>query len=469
MRILIVDDDKIARRLLRGIIGSDPRHRLVEAGDGPEALWILRQDPVPDLCILDNKMPGMDGIEVLEKMREDARLVQLPVIMVTSSKDVAVVTKAARLRVNYYILKPFDPKLVRAQVAKFDVPEPAPTQVPAAEVPAPEAPPPSGAQNAPPVAAGPAEPPPSAPPAAQVTVPEPAVRTTLSREQIDRRLSKCTLLPSLGSINNILCELVNAEQRYTLQISEVIRQDPSLTTRMLRLVNSVYYGLSTPVTSMEEAIFYLGIRQVRELALATPIIEDLQKAVGQVVFPWHEFWRHCIGTAILTREIVGAIQPAADEADYLAGLLHDVGRIVMAAEFPASFAEVCRRAERPGADMPRIEREVFGLDHCELGALYLERHRLPPPMVEVARFHAQPALASGHRVLVGAVQLANLLARCHGIGHGGDTAPVSEQEWLGAEGWTILFPKGMKEEQVLLRANLNHCLERLPHVLEAII
>lgn len=118
MTILIIDDDKLARRILREILCGDPQNRVVEAGNGVEALKLLQLDPLPDLLILDNKMPGMDGIEVLEKVREDTRLGGLPVIMLTSCKDVTSVTKAARLRVNYYILKPFDPKLVRAQVAK---------------------------------------------------------------------------------------------------------------------------------------------------------------------------------------------------------------------------------------------------------------------------------------------------------------------------------------------------------------
>ena len=103
----------------------------------------------------------------------------------------------------------------------------------------------------------------------------PGTMGPFARDEIARRLSKCALLPSLSSINSVLRELLNAEQRYTAQISDIIRRDPSMTTRMLRLVNSVYYALSAPVTSIEEAVFYLGIRQVRQLAMSTPIIEDL--------------------------------------------------------------------------------------------------------------------------------------------------------------------------------------------------
>ena len=101
-------------------------------------------------------------------------------------------------------------------------------------------------------------------------------------------------------------ELLNADQRYTSQVAEIIRRDPSLTARLLRLVNSVYYGLSSPVNSIEEAVFYLGVRQIRQLVMVTPVIEDFTRLAGQTDFPWREFWQHCIGTAILAREVLAA-------------------------------------------------------------------------------------------------------------------------------------------------------------------
>lgn len=291
----------------------------------------------------------------------------------------------------------------------------------------------------------------------------------LERSEIARRLGKCALLPSLSSINSVLRELLNAEQRYTTQISDVIRRDPSMTTRMLRLVNSVYYGLTTPVTSIEEAVFYLGIRQVRQIAMSTPIIEDLQRLSLHQAFPWREFWQHCIATAILTREITGAIQPVQDEVEYVAGLLHDVGRIVMASEFPNEFAAVCMQAEHSQQDLREIEVAVLGMDHCELGGIYLRHHHLPEVIVETAEFHAEPERTSHHAQIVAAVQLANYLVRVSQIGHSGNPAPATEAAWLKLTGWGILFPRRMEEEQALLRASLKHSLERLPRILEGLL
>ncbi len=292
----------------------------------------------------------------------------------------------------------------------------------------------------------------------------------LPRHVIIQRLGDCAHLPSLGSVNDVLRELLNAEQRYTAQISEVIRRDPSMATRMLRLVNSVYYGLSTPVTSIDEAVLYLGIRQVRQLAMSTPIIEDLQKISLHNPFPWREFWQHCIGTAIMTREIAGAIQPVQDELEYVAGLLHDVGRIVMASEFPSEFAQVCTRAATSSSDLGEIEVAVLGMDHCELGAIYLAHHHLPEPIVEAARCHANPTRAPAeYRHLAAVVQLANHLVRLNGIGDSGNPCVVTEQSWLELDAWNILFPDDVEEERSLLRASLQHSLARLPHIVEGII
>src|SRR5437764_1447927 len=186
----------------------------------------------------------------------------------------------------------------------------------------------------------------------------------LDRNAIQAKVTSCPALPSLGSISKALQDLLLAEQRYSTQISEVIRRDPSLTARLLRLVNSVYYGLSAPVNNIEEAVFYLGVRQIRQLTMVTPIIEDFQRLTPQGAFPWREFWQHCIGTAIITREIIGSVQAPTDESDYIAGLVHDVGKIVMASSFPEHFAEIHRQASMGNRDLVEIENEVLGLDHA---------------------------------------------------------------------------------------------------------
>lgn len=286
---------------------------------------------------------------------------------------------------------------------------------------------------------------------------------------IESRLQNCPRLPSLGSINSVLRELVNAEQCFTSQMADVIRRDPSMTTRLLRMVNSVYYGLSLPISSIEEAVFYLGVRQVRRLAMVTPVVEDLQKLVVSTGFSWHGFWQHCVSTAILTPEILGDVQQSVDEIDYVSGLLHDVGKIVMAAAFPEHFAEVQRGMSQPGKDILAVEEETLGMNHCDLGAMYLRRHSLPEAAVLAARYHHAPEKAMRCQRQVAAVQVADLLVRHAGIGSSGNPAPVSETDWSESVGWNLLFPQQQEEERAMAQANLNRCIERLPAILEGLV
>jgi len=297
---------------------------------------------------------------------------------------------------------------------------------------------------------------------------KPAVLPRLGGDQIERRLGSCPRLPSLGSINNVLRELLNAEQCYTSQVADVIRRDPSMTTRLLRLVNSVYYGLSAPVSSIEDAVFYLGVRQIRRLAAFTPVVEDLQKLAGKSSFPWREFWRHCVATAIMTRETLGDVQPSSDEVDYVAGLLHDVGKIITAAAFPEYFDRIQLRLAEEDGDLLRIETETLGINHCELGALYLGGHKLPSVAIQTVRFHHDPKRAASDVRIVAAVQVADLFVRHARIGNSGNPAEVTKEAWLAAEGWERLFPAS-SEERSMARANMQRSLERLPVILEGLV
>ena len=291
----------------------------------------------------------------------------------------------------------------------------------------------------------------------------------LGLNEIQSHLSRCPSLPSLSSINKSLLGLVLTEQRYTAQIGEIISRDPSLTSRLLRLVNSVYYGLTTPVTSIEDAVFYLGIRQIRQLTLVTPVIEDFQKLSSQCAFPWREFWQHCIGTGLLTHEIAGLAQSTPEDSDYIAGLVHDVGKIIMAWAFPDHFTEIHRLALPGTRDLTEIENSVLGIDHAELGALYMERHRMSDLLIQTVRYHHAPEKAQSHGVIVASVQIADLLVRREKMGCSGNYLEVTNEQCFAASGWKVLFPNAQETEQAITRASLSRTLELMPRMLEGLV
>lgn len=298
----------------------------------------------------------------------------------------------------------------------------------------------------------------------------PADLKPLELEIIQHRLKGCARLPSLGSINSALRELLAADANYTAQISEIIRRDPSLTARLLRLVNSVYFGLSSSVNSIEEAVFYLGVRQIRQLAMVTPVIEDFQTLAGNVDFRWKDFWRHCIAVAIMSREINSCSHSATNESDYVSGLVHDVGKIVIASIFPRHFSIIHKLMEEdPTRILVDVEQDILGIDHAELGALYLEGHNLPDAMVEAARYHHTPGKASRYISSVASVHVADMLVRHADIGFSGNTNAVTPQDWESSDAWSLLFSSQSEQEIGITRACLNRYLERLSNMLEGLV
>lgn len=290
------------------------------------------------------------------------------------------------------------------------------------------------------------------------------------RHQVELRLDACPRLPSLRSIDSALRSLLSDDTRYISQIAEIIRRDPSLTARLLRLVNSVYFGLTSPVNNLEEAVFYLGLRQIRQLVMVTPIIEDFQKLAGNnIPFSWRDFWRHCIGTAIVTGEVSAIVQPSDDETEYVAGLIHDVGKIVMAASFPRHFEAIYLKTLEHETDLIEREKQILGIDHAELGALYLRRHNLPAVLADVTLYHHSPEKAGNNASLAASVQIADFLVN-KATGQENATHCRMTQARLTREcGWAVLLPKATEEERMTAQAGLARSLERLPSILDSLV
>jgi len=303
------------------------------------------------------------------------------------------------------------------------------------------------------------------------TPPIPTAR--YSEEIIRKRINDCPKLASLGRINQALRELVNSEGSVSSQIAEIIRRDPSLTARLLRMVNSVYYGLSNSVSNIEEAIFFLGLRQIRELAMATPVIEEMgafQAASGRTPLPWKDLWAHSLGTAILTREIMRALPVTIDDdTDYLVGLLHNVGKVVMAHAFPEELEEICATEFESAADVCRREAELIGWDHARIGAVYLERHKMSDEIVLAVQYHSTPAGASRHQTFAAAVQVADCLVRHAGVMGGFEKIqPIPRDAWMDLEGWQILYGADGPETKIA-RAAIDNALPRLPQMLSGLV
>lgn len=289
-------------------------------------------------------------------------------------------------------------------------------------------------------------------------------------EDVKRKVAACPKLASLQSINRELQELVRSDRSVISQIAEVIRRDPSLSARLLRMVNSVYFGLSTHVNNIEEAVFFLGLRQVRELAMATPVLEELEKLQTGHALPWKDLWTHSIATAIMTREILSTTAlHIDDDTDYLVGLLHNVGKIIMAYAFPDELRLIMSTPSSTPGELCAHERKLLGWDHGQIGAYYLSRHNLSAEIVTAVQYHNSPEAAPQHQIFAAAVQVADYLVRNAGMSGGFEQVdPIDNDSWLDLSGWQILYG-AEPTEAMLARASIANSLQRLPSMLAGLL
>jgi len=288
---------------------------------------------------------------------------------------------------------------------------------------------------------------------------------------VEKKVRRCPVVASLRSVNDALTKLTFRSDSSASEIAEVIRRDSSLTARLLRLVNSVFGGLTVKVTSIEEAIFFLGLRQIRQLAMTTRVIEEMEAFMDErIEATSSSFWRHSIATAILTREILTMTHGVMeDDTYYIVGLLSDIGKLVMLNAFPEQLKQSVQfEAEGPTEHLLH-ERAEFGFTHADLGAIYLEQNGLTPEMVEAVLFHHEPDAANESRPFAAGVQVADALARHAGCQPGFEKPlEVEFGAWESLPGWQLLFANERAETQYA-RASVLRSIESLPSLLQGLL
>jgi HD-like signal output (HDOD) protein len=232
-------------------------------------------------------------------------------------------------------------------------------------------------------------------------------------------------LPTLQGILTDLEEFTSSPHATIEQISEHISRDPSLSVRLLRISNSAYYARAEPVVDIEDAVLFLGVAQIRIVAMTTRCVEAMCPK-DQSGFEWTDFWRHCIATANFSRMLGRCfVYPRYNaELSYMVGLLHDVGKLVIAMLSPEGFKKVINGANAEQLSFHDAEQRYLDTDHGALGGWYLERQNLPEQVFEAVRCHHKWELAVDKQELSAMVNVADYLARAKGFGCSGNMEPV---------------------------------------------
>ena len=284
------------------------------------------------------------------------------------------------------------------------------------------------------------------------------------------RINQCPKLASLRSINETLKSLLDSEDSFVAQIAEVIRLDPSLTTRVLDLVNSIFFGSkdNKRISGVEEASIFLGLNRIRELLVATPVIEEIfELGKNAPSFNWEEFWKHSIGSAILTRELLSILdQSYEEEADYVAGLLHNLGTLILGITFPEHFQEVYLKAYSSIEEIAEFERKAIGWDHHKIGAYYLWNHHISDQVVDAIHWHNDPTMAKDSPLLAAAIQVSDRAVTELGVRGLGKFPTPPRGSYKELSGWMMLTND--REDIELLEDKLDSSIDRLSQTLNGI-
>ena len=235
-------------------------------------------------------------------------------------------------------------------------------------------------------------------------------------------------LPSLPSLYYELATAIDNPNYSIEAIGGVVRKDQSMTSRLLKLANSAFYSFPYQVETIEEALQLIGLREMRDLALATCVIgafKNLPTGLVNVV----DFWRHSIACGVASGILAERRRDSAPERFFVGGLLHDIGRLILYVNATKECEMIFKRYESDGVPCYKVEASVFGFDHADVGAELLGQWRIPGGLVEMVRNHHRPVMPHGAVSDDVIVHCADFIATALELGNSGElyVSPLYEE------------------------------------------
>ncbi|MCL4560662.1 MAG: HDOD domain-containing protein [Chloroflexi bacterium] len=236
-------------------------------------------------------------------------------------------------------------------------------------------------------------------------------------DEIDQILQQIGELPPLPQAAQKALALIRDPKSSMGQVARVLSMDQVMTSLVLRWVNSAYYGLPNPVSTVQQAIMYLGQNTVQSLILAASVANMLYRPLPGYDLARGDLWRHAIGVANGARLILSNIDPKSAEEAYHAGLLCDIGKLALEVLLRNTDTEDPQFQDRHFSE---LEASLCGYDHAYLGGEMARRWNLPTPLVTAISFHHKPSQAGESIRLASAVHVADAAMMIFGIGIGRD-------------------------------------------------
>lgn len=355
VKVLFVEDKPAERRAIESLFQHLSRDWDIEmAESGPKALWVMSKEPF-DVVVAALRMAEMNGAQFLSQvMRNYPRTIRV----ITSGSDDSEMMLSTVGTAHQFLIKPLDITSLRMTVDRAQ-----------------------------------------------------SLRGLIATQKLKFLVSQMGVLPSLPSLYLDVMEELQSPNGSLRRAGEIISQDIGMTAKILQLVNSSFFGLRHRIERTEDAAVLLGAEILQAMLLSANAFSkfEIPKLCG---FSAEQLWKHSAATGAIARRIA-ELKLAGKEivADsYMAGLLHDIGKLVFASKLTEQYREVISIANREGIPALKVEKEILGCTHAETGAYLLGLWGLPDSIVEAIALHHRPVQSRDQRFsALTAVHVANAL------------------------------------------------------------
>lgn len=219
-------------------------------------------------------------------------------------------------------------------------------------------------------------------------------------------------LPSVPATLARIIQITNSPDASAEKVAGVVMLDQSLATKVLRIANSAFYGRRVPTETITEAVVSLGFSSIRNLAASASVVDALFPKVIFPGFSWQDMWVHSVTCAVGSEVIYSHMSRAASaEAAFVAGLLHDVGKLILARALPERFRQIVEACREGSCSMTQAERNILSTDHAKIGKELGQGWSFPDTLCDAIAYHHRPEDAGEHEDLARAVGAANLLSK----------------------------------------------------------
>lgn len=222
-------------------------------------------------------------------------------------------------------------------------------------------------------------------------------------------LDKVNDLPTLPTVYMRISDLLKRDDASVKEIGDVIATDQAITTKILRLVNSTFYGFSRKIVSIQQAIVLMGFNTIRNTVLSVSVFDEFSGA-DNGNFNLNRFWHHSIACGIISATVDKILNTGFRDEVFVSGLLHDIGKIILNKYFSAEFTQILAHAKENSTSFYESERAIIGFSHNDVGEYLCDKWKLPFPLLESVALHHQPDNIRSNPKLVSIIHMADIFS-----------------------------------------------------------